>query len=157
MWLDAGTAKRQEWPVRLFHSQQCSLQTRASDSPMVKLLHGGLQPKLGISVLQCLKVLEFKHLRIMSQFSVSSEKGIMCAMAKQLNPFELIFYQFVCNSRTCLPCTDVLRIKLFVLVKHSGMTANAYVNLQRFSALRWSTTFILYLLRAMSAPLEQIT
>lgn len=65
-------------------------------------------------------------------------------MAKHFNPFELVFYQFVGNSRTCLPRTDVLRITLFVLAKHSGMTANTCGNLQRFSALRLSASFILF-------------
>ena len=65
--------------MRLPHWQQCGLWTRASDSRVVKLLNWDLQPQLGILVLQCLKVLlEFKHLEVMSQFSVSSEKGIMC-------------------------------------------------------------------------------
>lgn len=64
--------------MRLSHWQHCGLRTRASDSPVVKLLNWDLQPKLGILVLQSLKVLlEFKHLGIMSLFSVSSKKGIM--------------------------------------------------------------------------------
>lgn len=42
-----------------------------------------------------------------------------------------------------------------MLVKHSGMIANTCGSLQRFSALRWSLSFILYLLKAMCAPLAQ--
>jgi len=79
VWLNAGTARRQERPVRLSHWQQRGLWTRASDSPVVQLLKCDLQHKLGISALQRQKVLsEFKHLGIISQFSVSSEKGITC-------------------------------------------------------------------------------
>lgn len=64
--------------MRLPYWQLCGLHSKASDSPMVKLLCWGLQPKLAVLVLQCLKIsLELKHLGILSQFSVSSENG-MC-------------------------------------------------------------------------------
>lgn len=43
--------------------------------------------------------------------------------AKQFNPFEFVFYQLTGSSGIFLP-DDVLRITLFALVKHSGMTAN---------------------------------
>lgn len=46
-------------------------------------------------------------------------------IAKQFNPSELVSFQFIgISNRTHLPCTDVLRIILFVLMIHSGTTAN---------------------------------
>lgn len=53
--------------------------------------------------------------------------------AKQFNPFEL-FCQLTGSGRIFLP-DDALRITLFVLVKHSGMTANTRGAFKSFQLL----------------------